>query len=112
MARLAKQHDIMVKTVNLKETIYTNQTGKFPYVSSKGNRYIMVAVHVDANAMYMEPMKNRTQEQFVETYKKIITRMRDDSLSVKKQVLDNEASTEYKRAIQQKEIEYKLVPPG
>ena len=61
-APVSKQNDIMVKMVDLKETIYTDQTGKFPYVSSKGNCYIMVAVHVNANAIYVEPMKNKTQE--------------------------------------------------
>ena len=104
-APVTKQNDIMIKTVDLKETIYTDQTEKFLYVSSKGNCYIMVAVHVDANAIYVEPMKNRTQEQFVETYERLVTRMRDDGLSIKKQVLDNEASAEYKRSIRQKAIE-------
>ena len=44
-----KEHDIMVKVVDLQETMYTDQTGMFPYLSSRGNRYIMVAIHIDAN---------------------------------------------------------------
>ena len=35
---LQKEHDVFVKIIDLKETIYTNQTGKFPYLSIKGNR--------------------------------------------------------------------------
>ncbi|KAL7547782.1 hypothetical protein ACHAWF_012589 [Thalassiosira exigua] len=61
-----KEHDIYVKVVDLQETIYTDQTGKFPYLSSKGNRYIMVAVHIDANYIAMQPMKNRTEGQIID----------------------------------------------
>eukprot|EP00957_Ditylum_brightwellii_P105581 8049606-Ditylum_brightwellii.AAC.1 len=46
--------------------IYTNQTGKFPVVSSKGNRYVMVIYAYDANCILVEPMKNRTEHSIVE----------------------------------------------
>jgi hypothetical protein len=29
--------------------IYTDQTGRFPVVSSKGNKYIMILYHYDSN---------------------------------------------------------------
>ena len=49
---IKKEHDIFIQIVDLKETIYTDQTGKFPYLSSKGNRYVMVGIHVDANYIF------------------------------------------------------------
>ena len=109
---IPRKQDIFVTTVDLQETIYTDQTGKFPYVSSRGNRYIMVALHIDANAIYVEPMRTRAKENFVDTYEKVVSQMRTDGLKIKKQVLDNEASEEYKNAIKEKGIEYELVPPG
>jgi len=44
---LQKKNDIYYKIIDLKETIYTDQTGQFSHLSSKGNRYIMVAILID-----------------------------------------------------------------
>ena len=46
---MQKEHDVFLKTIDLKETVYTNQIGQLTYLSIKGNRYIMVEIHVDAN---------------------------------------------------------------
>lgn len=72
----------------------------------------MVALHIGANAIYVEPMQTRAKENFVDTYEKVVSQMRTDGLKIKKQVLDNEASEEYKNAIKEKGIKYELVPPG
>ena len=42
-----------MKILDLKETIYTDQTGQFPFTSSKGNRYVMVAIHVGASYIFI-----------------------------------------------------------
>ena len=52
-------------TFNLKDEfdrkLYSDQTGRFPVTSFKGNQYIMVAYDMDiSNAIMVEPMKNRT----------------------------------------------------
>jgi hypothetical protein len=39
--------------------IYTNQNGRFPVISSKGNKYIMVLYECDDNAILAESIKNR-----------------------------------------------------
>eukprot|EP00957_Ditylum_brightwellii_P131181 10005659-Ditylum_brightwellii.AAC.1 len=46
--------------------IYTDQTGKFPVISSKGNRFVMVIYAYDTNCILVEPMKNRTERSIVE----------------------------------------------
>jgi hypothetical protein len=47
-----KLNDIFVRLEDLNEEIHTNQTGAFPHTSQCGNRYIMVAVHLDANYIF------------------------------------------------------------
>ena len=37
---------------------YTDQTGRFPYRSSRENKYLMVAYHYDANIILIQPIKN------------------------------------------------------
>ena len=80
---IKKEHDIFIKVIDLKETIYTDQTGKFPYLSSKGNRYVMVGIHVDANYIFQEAMKNRTEAQMVAAYQRMFQRMQDGGLTIK-----------------------------
>jgi hypothetical protein len=40
--------------------IYTDETGRFPVVSSKGNKYIMILNGYDSNAILAQPIKDRT----------------------------------------------------
>jgi hypothetical protein len=39
--------------------IYTDQTGRFPVISSKANKYIMVLYEYDGNSILAEPIKKR-----------------------------------------------------
>jgi hypothetical protein len=98
--------------VDLTDEINTDQMGAFPHTSQRGNRYIMVAIHLDANYIFAEPMKNRTEGEMIRVYQKIINRMKAAGLGIKKHVLDNECSAAMKSCIQGNGISYELVPPG
>ena len=39
--------------------IYSNQTGSFPYWSSRGNQYLFVMYDYDSNAIVFNALKNR-----------------------------------------------------
>ena len=108
----SKLNDIFVRVEDLSKEVHTDQTGAFPYTSQCGNRYIMVAVHLDTNYIFTELMKNRTEGEMVRAYQKLIHRMQAAGLGVKKQVLNNECSAAMKECIKHNNIEYKLVPPG
>ena len=69
-----KLNDMFTQVVDLTEEIHTDQTGAFPHTSQRGNRYIMVAIHLDANYIFAEPMKNRTEGEMIRTYQKTINR--------------------------------------
>ena len=43
---------VFFKTVDLSRKIYTDQTGRFPVMSSRGNKYIIVAYHFDSNTIH------------------------------------------------------------
>ncbi len=63
-----KLNNIFVHVEDLNEENHTNQTGAFPHTSQHGNRYIMVAVHLDANYIFAEPMKNRMEGEMNRVY--------------------------------------------
>jgi len=95
----AKMNDFYYKVIDLKETIYTNQTDQFPHLSSKGNMYVMVAIHIDANYIAMEPMKNGTEIQIITAYQNIVDKQKAVGMITKKHILDNECSEVFKKVI-------------
>ena len=54
-----KVRDVYVKVYDTRETTFSDQKGKFPTRSKRGNKYIMVMVEVDINAILVEPLKSR-----------------------------------------------------
>jgi hypothetical protein len=54
-----KTHFVYAATMDAGK-IYTDQTGRLPVVSSKGNTYIMVLYEYDGKAIMAELIKNRT----------------------------------------------------
>ena len=90
-----KERDVYAKVVDLwnpKETIYTDQTGAFPVTAQSGARYVMVMVTIDANAILVCPIKNRTDQELTKAYKILLRRAKATWISSKKHVLDNECS--------------------
>eukprot|EP00804_Cyclotella_cryptica_P024344 CCRYP_015312-RA/>CCRYP_015312-RA protein AED:0.46 eAED:0.67 QI:0/0/0/1/0.5/0.33/3/0/382 len=58
-------HNIFVKTYDTRDTVYSDQTGQFPHVSSRGYRYQMILYHTDSNSIWVEPTKNRTEGELI-----------------------------------------------
>eukprot|EP00957_Ditylum_brightwellii_P120465 9191246-Ditylum_brightwellii.AAC.1 len=46
---------------------FTNQTGKFPWRSSRGNQYILVLYEYDGNVILVEPIKKQDSRRIVKS---------------------------------------------
>jgi hypothetical protein len=109
---LNKTHEAFFRIEDLSDSIHTDQTGAFPFTSQQGNRYIMVAIHLNANYIFVEPICSRPKEEMIWAYEKIFNRMRLVGLGLKKHTLDNKASEAFKQCIQEQQMQYELVPLG
>ncbi len=98
---ITKTHKAFFRIDDLTDSIHTDQTGAFPFTSQQGNRYIMVAIYLNANYICVKPMHNRSNEEMIRAYKKIINRMRMAGLGIKKHTFDNKASDAFKQYIRQ-----------
>ena len=70
----AQTNLVTFKTVSEFEpngTVATNQTGRFPVLSSQGNQYVMVAYIQDSNAILAIPIKKRSENLLVTSYSTI-----------------------------------------
>jgi hypothetical protein len=98
---IPKAKDVYIKVHNATETMHSNQTGRFPATSSKGNQYMMVLVEVNGNFIDAEPMKNRSEGAMIKAYQALWTRITTSgTVKPKTHILDKEASAEFKREIQ------------
>jgi hypothetical protein len=91
--------------------MYADQTGLFLAVFILGNKYVMILHHVDSNSSWAEAMQNQSGGELILARARALAWMRRRGLIPKHQILDNQASAEYKAAIDASGMTYELVPP-
>jgi hypothetical protein len=72
--------------------IYNDQTGRFPVVSSKGNKYIMILYDYDINTILAQPIKYRTAPELLTAFQVMEQELVARGLKPKLMRLDNEVS--------------------
>ena len=75
--------------------IYTNQPGRFPKKSLRGNQHIMVLTKSDSDVILVEPMKNRTSGEMIRAYQALINHLHAANIIPKQHILDNECLVEF-----------------
>jgi hypothetical protein len=69
LTHTSAKHNILVKVFNAHNTVYSNQTGRLPVQSNKGNQLLMVYYHIDANYLDAEPMRNHADSSMIQAYR-------------------------------------------
>jgi hypothetical protein len=91
------------------DQIYTDQTGRFPVVSSKGNKYIMILYDYDSNSILDQPIKDRTAPELLRAFQVMEQELVARGLKPKLMKLDNQASKLLKTYLHQQNITFQLV---
>jgi hypothetical protein len=90
---------------------YSDLTGRFPCKSDRGNQYVLVLYVYDDNAILVEPIKNRSENEQVKAYKILLERANKCS-QLKMHWMDNAASKAVKDVlVNTYKLTYQLVPP-
>jgi hypothetical protein len=91
----------MVKVIHAHNTMYTNQTGCFPFQSSHGNKLLMVLFEVNGNFINTVPMKDSYDNSLIKAYHTLWARIiKSSKVRPTMHILDNEASARFKEEIQ------------
>jgi hypothetical protein len=94
-----------------KKSMVSDQTGKFPITSARGNKYIMVAVEIDGNYIDGEPLQLRSAKSLTKAYQAIFQHWKATGVICPNwHILDNEAPEESKQAIRDKKCRVELTP--
>jgi hypothetical protein len=93
--------------------MFSDQTGQFPTRSQSGNKYIIVLVEINRNAILVEPMRSRKDAEMIRAYNALLLQLKRAGIIPKKHVLDNKVSENMKNHICNTcRMNIKLVPPG
>ena len=102
---------VFLNTVNPTGKFYTDQIGRFPVKSSKGNKYILVAYHYDSNTIHAEPLKTRSVLDLKTVYQKLHSLLTNSGLKPHLHILDNECFNVIKTVMGEVNEKFQLVPP-
>ena len=80
-------------------TIFSDQTGAFPIISSQGYRYIMFVYIYDINTILMPCLNTKAGAEHLQTFKDVHTLLLHRGLKPKYCRMDNECSAPIKRFI-------------
>ena len=106
-----KSNDVIVQVEDTKK-IYSDQTGAFPFPSSRGYRYIMIAYDVDSNAIMTRPLKSKKSIEMNIVLLGLINHLTKRGFKPNYWIMDNECSTLVKDMFGEMKIDYQLVPAG
>jgi hypothetical protein len=105
-----KKNDILITEHEVKSLMYADQTRFFLAVWSLGNKYVMILHYVDSNSSWLEAMQNQSGGELILAPSQALAQMQRCGLIPKHQILDNQASVEFKAAIKASGMTYELVP--
>jgi hypothetical protein len=105
-----KTHCIYAAVVGARKN-YTDQTGRFPVFSSRGNVSITVLYEYDGNAIMAEPIKNNKAAELLGSFQVMEQKLTSRGLKPKLIILENEASKLLKDYLHDQDINFQLVPP-
>ena len=80
------------KVYEAKHKTYSYQTGRFPFHSKRGYKYIMFVVKIYSNTTLVTPMKNRMDSEMQRGYLIFLNRIKQTVIALSCHILYNKCS--------------------
>ena len=90
---------------------YSDQTGKFPVQSTRGNNYIFILYDYDSNAILSTPLSSRQASKITTAWTTCHNLLKSNGYEPVLHILDNECSNSLKDAFKKHSIAFQRVPP-
>jgi len=91
--------------------ICSNQTGRFPITSNRGNKYLMIVLDYDSNAILSVPIPSHAQNHLLHAFSTIYDKLAAAGRTPTFVRLDNKVSHTTKAYMTNKQLKFQLVPP-
>ena len=86
---ILKKKDIFIAVYKTRETIFTDQTGKFPQALSQGNNYQMVIHEIDRNSTWVELTKNNMEGEMIKEQRQALLHTKHQGIVPLHHIFDN-----------------------
>ena len=106
-----RTNTVFTKNINHKQQIATDQTGKFPFTSNKGNKYIFVLYGYVRNFILICPMNSRADSEFIRVLTDLHEHLLTRGIKPAYMRMYNEASPAFQGELKAKNIDFQLAPP-
>ena len=90
---------------------YSDQTGRFPITSSRGNKYVFIFYAYDANAILATAIPNRQGSTICAAWTKTYKQLQQRGYAPLLHIIDNECSNDIKQAFTKHNVTFQRVPP-
>ena len=108
---MTKSQELFIRTEPISK-LYTDNMGRFPIHSRRGNNFIMLAYHVDTNVILVELFASPHNRHHLAAADRIMANLTKRGHGVDLHILDNKCSAAYKLQIKEKwGAKIQLVPP-
>ena len=108
----SKTNNIFLKLYNASEKIYSYQTGRFPIISRKGSKYVMIVYEYNSNKFHGDPIKYCNAADSTRAYKKVHKMFTSRGLQPQLHILDNECSNLFKNFMTKVDDKFWFAPPN
>ena len=73
----ARVNEFYLKTIDLTSKLYSDQTGRFPVILSRGNKYVMIVYDHDSNTILVRPLKTKSAQKQLKNIQEVIKFLND-----------------------------------
>ncbi len=106
-----KTNMVFMTMVEINGQLFTDQTGRFPVTSNRGNNYIVIFYAVDPNYIKSYPIKSRHRSEILKAYDEVYQFLRFRGYRPQLHKLDNETSKDVEAFVTTNNAKFQYTPP-
>ena len=108
----SQENLVCMRPVEVSGQIFSDQTGRFPRVPSRGNRSVMVLYDYNSNSILIEILKNNRTQELVRAQTRLVQYMFYRGLKPTSLRIDNKCPEALKIFCSAKNVNFQMCPPN
>ena len=105
-----RSHHVYMSITDIDGKLYSDQTGRFPITSNRGNCYVVIFYAVDGNYIKSYPIKSRHRSELLKAYEEVYAFLRIRGYRPQLHKLDNETSKDVETFIAEQKAVVQYTP--
>ena len=105
-----KTHEVYMSISEMEGKLFSDQTGRFPITSNRGNCYVIIFYAADGNFIKSYPIKSRHRSHLLKAYEDVYAYLRIRGYRPQLHKLDNETSHDVETFIAEQNTKVQYTP--